>query len=115
MLCIKLAVWRAHPGGEGHASAGEKTILGLGGHHAEFALVDEGLEVLDLLLEGGVLDVLCGVRVGGLGAGLSVGEGRHLEELFVECRKCWYCWAGNAEEEGMSATCLLDIIEGGVQ
>lgn len=64
--------WWTHPGGEGHASAGEQTILGLGSHHAELALVDEGLEVLDLLLEGGVLDVLCGVRVGGLSASLSV-------------------------------------------
>ena len=81
--------------------------MGLGSHHAELALVDKGLKVLNLLLEGGVLDVLCGVRVGGLSASLSVGEGRHLEGLFVECGKCWYYWAGNAEEKGMSATCLL--------
>jgi hypothetical protein len=77
-------VWKAHPCGDGHASASKKTILGLGGHHAELALVDESLQVLDLLLEGGVLEVLCGVRVGGLAAGVGVGEGRHSEGLFVD-------------------------------
>ena len=74
----------AYPGGDSHAPAGEKTILGLGGHHAELALVDKALEVLDLLLEGGLLEVLCGVRVGGLAAGVCVGEGRHFESLFVD-------------------------------
>ena len=78
-----------HPGGNSHASAGEKTVLGLGGQHAELALVDEALEVLNLLLKGGVLDVLCGVRVGGFAAGVCVGEGRHLESLFVDCGKSW--------------------------
>ena len=77
----------AYPGGDSHAPAGEKTILGLGGHHAELALVDEALEVLNLLLERGLLEVLCGVRVGGLAAGVCVGEGRHFEGLFVDSRK----------------------------
>lgn len=78
-----------HPGGDGHASAGEKTILGLGSHHAELALVDEALEVLNLLLEVGVLEVLRGVRVGGLAASVGVGEGRHIEGLPVDCREIW--------------------------
>jgi hypothetical protein len=79
-----------YPGGDGHASAGKKTVLSLGGHHAELALVDEGLEVLDLLLKRGILEVLCGVRVGRLAAGVCVGEpGRHLEGLSVDSRKSW--------------------------
>ena len=78
-----------HPSGDSHASAGEETILGLGGHHAELAPVDEALEVLNLLLEGGVLKVLRGVRVGGLAASVCVGEGRHFESLFVDGRKGW--------------------------
>lgn len=58
--------------------------MGLGGHHAELALVDEALKVLNLLLERGLLEVLCGVRVGGLAAGVCVGERRHFESLFVD-------------------------------
>ena len=82
------AVW-AHPSGDSHAPACEKTFVSLGGQQAELALVDEALEVLDLLLERGLLEVLCGVRVGGLAAGVCVGEGRHFEGLFVACRKGW--------------------------
>ena len=78
-----------HPCGDSHASAGKKTVLSLSGHHAELALVDECLQVLDLLLEGGVLEVLCGVRVGGLAAGVGVGEGRHSEGLSVDCCEGW--------------------------
>ena len=66
--------YSAYPGGDSHAPAGKKTLVSLGSQHAELALVDEALEVLNLLLEGRVLDVLCGVRVGGLGAGVCVGE-----------------------------------------
>ena len=79
----------AYPGGNSHAPAGEETILGFGSHHAELALVNEALEVFDLLLERGLLEVLCGVRVGGLAAGVCVGEGRHFEKLSVEGRKGW--------------------------
>jgi len=82
-------VGQAHPCGDGHASAGKKIILSLGGHHAELALLDKRLQVLDLLLERGLLEVLCGVRVGGLAAGVGVGEGRHSEGLFVDCREGW--------------------------
>jgi hypothetical protein len=95
-------VWKAHPCGDGHASAGKKTILGLGGHHAELALVDESLQVLDLLLEGGVLEVLCGVRVGGLAAGVGVGEGRHSGGLSVDCCEGWDESASYAKVEKAS-------------
>lgn len=78
-----------YPGGDSHASAGEETFVGLGSQHAELALVDEALEVLDLLLERGLLEVLCGVRVGGLAAGVCVGEGSHSESWSVDGRKSW--------------------------
>ena len=63
--------------GQSHTSAGEETILRHGGHHAELALVDKCREVIDLLLEAGLLLVLLLVGVGGLGAGVGVGERRH--------------------------------------
>lgn len=111
MLQVRLEddCW-AHPCGEGHASAGEKTVLSLGGHHAELALVDECLQVLDLLLERGLLDVLCGVRVGGLVAGVGVGEGRHSEGLSVDCCESWCESASNAEAEDTSQ-CLVVFVK----
>jgi len=65
-------------------------------HHAEFAPLNKGLEVLDLLTEGRLLLVLLGVGVGGLVAGICVAE-RHLGFVSVGCRglkvsvvKLWY-------------------------
>ena len=94
--------YSAYPGGDSHAPAGKKTLVSLGGQHAELALVDEALEVLDLLLEGGLLEVLCGVRVGGLVAGVGVGEGRHSEGLFVDCCEGWDEGASDAGVEDTS-------------
>jgi len=99
-----------HPCGEGHASAGKKTVLSLGGHHAELALINESLEVLDLLLEGGVLDVLRGVRVGGLVAGVGVGEGRHSEGLFVDSCKSWDERSGDAGIEDTSQRHAFNVV-----
>ena len=99
---LKKSVWQTHPCGDSHASAGKDVILSLGGHHAELALVDERLQVLDLLLEGGLLEVLCGVRVGGLVAGVGVGEGRHSEGLFVDCCEGWDEGASDAGVEDTS-------------
>ena len=99
---LKKSVWQTHPCGDSHASAGKDVILSLGGHHAELALVDERLQVLDLLLEGGLLEVLRGVRVGGLVAGVGVGEGRHSEGLFVDCCEGWDEGASDAGVEDTS-------------
>lgn len=52
-----------------------------GGHHAEFTMFYERIEVLDLFLEGGVLDVLRLVWIGGLATGICVAEGSHLRGL----------------------------------
>ena len=52
------------------------------------------------------MEVLCGVRVGGLAAGVCVGEGRHLESLSVDGRKSWDQRTGNAVMEFQSARCM---------
>jgi hypothetical protein len=88
--------------------------VSLGGQQAELALVDEALEVLDLLLERGLLEVLCGVRVGGLAAGVCVGEGRHFEGLFVDGRKGGNQRTSNAVSRSVSKMyggCLVERFE----
>ena len=67
-------------GGEGHRAAGKQVaVAGVCGEQAELGLVNEGEEVLDLLLQGHLILVLRSVRVRGLGAGVGVAEGRHGE------------------------------------
>lgn len=60
---------------QGHASTDQQARLGLSrGHHAKLALLDEAAQILDLLLDGSIIEVLLAVRVGGLGAGVGIGE-----------------------------------------
>lgn len=75
--CTSPCAVSAYLGSKSHASARQLSIVGLRGHHAELAPVDEVGQVIDLLLQRRVLDVLCGVWVGWLVAGVGVAE-RHL-------------------------------------
>ena len=75
---ILLSLRVTYLGGEGHRAAGKQVaVAGVCGEQAELGLVNEGEEVLDLLLQRHLLEVLLRVRVGGLGAGVCVAEGRH--------------------------------------
>lgn len=68
-------------GGQCHASRNQQALAGNAcGHHAELLLLYKAHEVLDLVLELGVLEVLLGVGVGGLVARVGVGE-RHVDGL----------------------------------
>ena len=70
-------------GGEGHSTAGKQiAVSGLCGEQAELGLVNEGEEILDLLLQGDLFLVLRSVRVGSLRAGVGVAEARHGESLW---------------------------------
>ena len=73
-----------HLCGKSHATRDKKATAGYPcGHHAELLLLDKGDEVLDLLGQLWVLEVLCGVRVGGLVAGVCVAE-RHVVVVFCD-------------------------------
>lgn len=73
-------------GGESHSAAGEQVaVASVCGEQAELGLVDEGEEVLNLLLQRSLVLVLCCVRVGSLGAGVRVAEGSHGESLWDSC------------------------------
>lgn len=70
-------------GGESHSTAGKQVAVAcVCGEQAELGLVNEGEEVLDLLLQGHLILVLRGVGIGGLGAGVGVTEARHGESLW---------------------------------
>lgn len=72
--------------GEGHSTAGkEVAVSSMCGEQAELGLVDEGEEVLNLLLQRYLILVLLGVGIGVLGAGVGVAEGRHGEGLWCSC------------------------------
>jgi hypothetical protein len=65
-------------GGQRHASGCKEIAAGrLSRQHAELALLDEANEVVDLLLERGLIEVLLRIRVGRLAASVRVAEGRH--------------------------------------
>lgn len=78
----KLTLRVTYLGGESHSAAGKQVaVAGVCSEQTELGLVNEGKEVLDLLLQGHLILVLRSVRVGGLGAGVGVAEGRHGESL----------------------------------
>jgi hypothetical protein len=63
------------------------------GQEAELGVVDELEEILDLLLEAGIVLVLRRVRVGVLRAGVCVAEaGRH--GVFVDTSYSWWLMWG---------------------
>jgi len=79
-------------GGKSHAARHEKSTLGYPcGHHAELLLLDEGDEILNLVLQIGIwLKVLLNIWVGRLAAGICVAE-RHLALVTgeVSCKGPW--------------------------
>lgn len=73
---------KAYLGSQSHTSTRQQILMcRMRRHHAEFAFVDEGEEVLDFFFQRWVFGVVFGVGVCGLVAGVCVAVGHG----------CWCC------------------------